>query len=136
MAKGIAISGGGAVLRGKVGAFAASFFVGDTQLCTILFPEPAMAGLFAVNISQGMRYFMQQGMPDELWRLLQKAGNKVARKGYASFRVMATTQATHGAVPPEAPVGQPCGLHTSFGKNLHGIGGGETELVGFRHGAY
>ncbi len=77
MAKGIAIGGGGAMLRGKVGAFAARFFVGDTQLSTKLFPESAMSGLFAVNISQGVRYFMQQGMADELWGFMQKAVNKV-----------------------------------------------------------
>lgn len=105
MAKGIAIGGYGAMLRGKVGAFAARFFVGDTQLSTKLFPESAMPGLFAVNISQGVRYFMQQSVADEQWVFMQKAGNKVAGKGYAAFRVMATAQAAHGAIPPETPVG-------------------------------
>ena len=122
MAKGIAIGGRGAILRGKVGAFAAGFFIGDTEKSAVVFPESAMPGFFVMNERQSMCDFVQHGAANQLRVIPTKPRYKMTGKGNAQQAVAAAAQTPNGAVPAELPRREPGSNHASQSIVLHGIG--------------
>ena len=90
MAEGITVGGCGPIFRGKVGAFAAGFFIGDTEKSAVVFPESAMPGFFVMAERQGVRNFMQHGAANQLRIFRAKPCHKMSRESNAARAVVAT----------------------------------------------